>query len=316
MSVPATIAIAVGAFTACKLAFGFLGWYSKSSAHVGGGSRGGRTSDDLYRDRLYALWDRLHLGTFFDVAHAGLMRLEVRVRQKFKTRRRAIFLLALTFLIVNLISILIALYMRDSLRHGALLDHIGHSIPDWFSEEDSPPTWVFLCVAMLLTLIDLISADISWYFLKRAARSRRLRHMLLHGMADAAIAFVAVACSLLLLPFFNMRNTGVVDIDFFLRLYGHLVIDPIRTIQEFLDPPLVASGIFMGLSASIPTVAHSSVVIGALFAYLAPDWLRKFTMRCISLVVKDDKPVLSQLGTVVGGIAALLAALGSLLAKL
>ena len=290
-------AVAVLAFVVCKFFFGLLGWYSRNG------------SDDLYRQRLDTIWDRLHTDTLFDLAHRSLRRLVIRTRETLKTRRRALLRLAAMFFIINAISIVVALDVAI-LYLQRKIDHPGSGILNAFNAETPLSGVICLTIAALGVGFDLVSALISWFFLKKAAATNRLSSTIFHISADAVVAIVAMIWSSFTLISTVALMSGATlleTLDFLLITAGHL--------SSFMDDGWFAISIVMAASAAIPTLVHLSVSLVVLAAYATPRSLQLILRRSIFLVTTDEKPILGQLGTVAGAIAASLAALAGAIAK-
>lgn len=281
-----SLGIAVFVFLAIKTFFGALGWYSRDG------------KDELYRENLDKVWDRLNAGTLFDLGHFFLQRLVSRIRQTVGAEGFSMWKLVLMAVTGNLVlfcSISLTAYLVE-LISGEGIDAIPMSTVK-----------ITIFYAMVSTLFgvlgDIVSVFVTWRRLKSAAKSVSPGKTFWHIFIDSSLAMLIICLSVV---------AGMLAMNYFFQISASNILELAGEELEFFNR--LGNGLLLTtLTATLPTLFYVATGSALLALKLTPDIVSRFVKKSVYLLTTDDKPVLSQLGNIFGGTAALLASLIKLL---
>ena len=300
------LAYAIAAFTLAKLAFSFLGWYSQAG------------EDKIYRKHLDSLFDRLHELTLFELAHGLLVRLVRRVRETFGSGWKAIGVFLLVCLVLNAISLVVCDFILVVIAGAPEV----FTDPEYYWGDNNLTPFMILFGAILIGLIlcDLVSSVTTWLLLIHVIKVNSIGRIAIHFVVDILVVSVAFFFSWLLFMGSNphmiiavaghmeWENRGFPPLSFVSEAMPYII----RMISESLsfasyensELRYLFIGLILTLTSALPTVCYLFITSALLMAYLLPH---RILIKAIYLVTTDSKPVLSQLGNAVGGLAAVLA---------
>lgn len=282
------LGLAVFVFIAFKTFFGVLGWYSRDG------------KDELYRKNLDKVWDRLYAGSLFDLGHFFLQRLVTRIRQTIGTKWYGIRIVAFcSFFWNGQIVFLAPILMPQNLQPP--LDALSLSDTAAFPVEG---LLAVVCISIAGIPSDVISSMVTWKRLKSAAKSISTRSLVKHVVVDAYLALFLAAMTIPLAGIVMGIFLGEVPPYFGI---GNINAGPVLDRYTMFTLRLIA------FSALLPTLLYALFGASVLALRLIPDFVTRIIRKSVYLITTDDSPVLSQLGNIFGGVAALLAALVKLL---
>ena len=265
----ATLATFIAVFTLVKMAFGFLGWYSR----IG--------KDHIYRRHLESLLDRLDSETISDIAHLALGRFVVRVSGILPSLSKQLLICIFVACVLPILDAIGYLWLGIPFEFGYMFS-VGH---------------YFVC-----SLLSLWSLHITLYLVTKAAVSKSAWILNLHVVADI-IVFVLITLITgvwCVMYFLLLPTDGTDGLRIVIPLAIHLILNP-PPLEEFYLYALI------GIPA-VPSVLYLCILCG-LVCIKVINTVGIDLQRPIILVVSDDKPLFSQLGDFFGKIAGLVGAI-------
>jgi hypothetical protein len=301
------IIFAVGFFTLIKIFFGILGWYSRTG------------SDDIYRNSLDNLWERLHKESLFEVVHGILSQLVSRIDAILKHRYLAFFLFIFISFTINCIAI--ALSFAILFFKVNPIQYLFPFLLGLFTETFRN----YLIIAFMGALFDVISVFITIWLIRLASVSLSLLKATCHFIIDIILAFLSfyftvyaalITVQLLVAPnieFVSILQQAMITMRMALYYYSEVwsfLINGINLSQLSNSQAISLMLLIIGLSSVLPTLLYLSISVFIVAIKFIPNSFKSVVMNIIFLVTTDNKPVLSQLGTAFG---VLVGALGAIL---
>jgi hypothetical protein len=318
---------AIFGFFLLKSIFAILGWYSRDN------------SDAIYRRKLDVVWDELNRGSFFDFFQRLQQRLVIRVSETFWSPRRKLLRFVGWSLAINVVvllgaaeafEILVAerpehvfvreLQLRPNREYSFGKGILASFFPAWAPFGRVEPIVTNLALLPTGVTFGLLSLLISWKLLQRASDSRRTATVLWHLAINVCVVIMAmlfvnavhaltyVGVLRWLAPG-DYDTGGVSAVEFFLfnsSTFMKILWSLIRGDLPFELTLFEVRGVCFAMSLVLPTLVYLIICGFLLSARLIPERVQRIANHVIFLVSTDKQPVLSQLGTVTGAIAALL----------
>lgn len=300
--------IAGSLFLITKVAVSFVGWFL------------GEEGDSFARQRLDGLWEKLESHTFPLLLHEVLARFVRRIRETLLSSKRALIWLVVVAFVVNLFSVFLAIPLMTFLEEhsSAYAGSYNRTFPEtvlgWWRGTLGVPLWSVAPLfgpTILGTVFDGASAYVTWLLIRKAAAARSLKAAFSHLFMDVAVAIASCCWAAFALIFF----IGSVDLDISTSILWTLEYLATEEFPAIIHAEWSAEHIayaVLGISAAIPTVAYSVLLILCILAHLTPRWLHRFSTRCVFLVTTEKTPVFGRVGTVLGGLAATAGAIAKL----
>lgn len=301
------LTLLVAVFGATKLFFSFLGWYSRDG------------DDRVYRDSLDQLWDKLQAESLADTIYAVLERL-MRKANSLLSRRKLITIgsVVLGAMALNTLSFLAALEIRLGWMDNTYYE-IG-DMTEWFfmgsdargiSAADHLQTVsLLLQISLVLTVFDIASLSVTWLLLRHATKTRSITSIFSHIFVDIVIILAAIWWSIfpisIVAPLLLYTEPGARSWSTIMPLAEQYI----RAFRHpFGDSQQLGFALILGATAALPSLIYLSLLFVATLAHLFPNRLRRATTVVVYQISVSDKPILTQVGTAVGSMAALLAIL-------
>lgn len=295
-----TIAVRAGtSFLLLASFFSFLGWYTRFG------------SDHIYRRNLDKLWDSLEQLTLFEVVHRFFSRLVRRSRETFAGKNHLFISIISASLIINSFSVVVILELYARIeKHESGFQYLLGAATHYGAVEVA---LVLTVIIVLASIPDLASLWITWRLVTHTARDSSFVRIAAHVVLDVFFSILALCWSFIIFAIserlvdFFVQSTPLRGAD----TVGQYFLIVFRGFSE--RPGLALAVGILGLNSALPTILYMLTCMLLIVCYVSPDIVRRFSSRCVFLISSDEKPLFSQLGTIVGGIAAILTAIVSLL---
>lgn len=293
------------AFACTKLFFGLLGWYSQIE------------QDQLYRKHLDEIWDNLYSQTSAQIVHGLLSKLVMEGNRLWKGFHHPLIGFLFISASANLLSYVIGASAFELGIAGELVTLRALLGLPARTQLSFGHSWaIAMLLSAMLVLFDCLSLFVTWKLLKRAVQSESLFVTAMHLIADFVVTYLAVVWSFasyfLVLAMIRVDVFSLTEIGIGL---SRALISPLAFIlgpRGFGAPAFVLLA-SLGFTAALPTILYSLIGATLLAMHAAPRWIRTVLLRVIFLVSTDRTPVLAQLGSFFGGLAALFAGLAAML---
>lgn len=290
---------AVFVFSLMKAAFGFLAWLYPES-------------DEYYRSNLDSFFEALGKHTLFELGIGVLDRLHDAARRLISNPLKAVAVFAALSFVLNVVvfglssmDVISSYFFFDDWGFEDLLVSIDRA--GWL-----PFLAMILAVGALGTLFDLVSLYATLVLLRWARRSKSAMTLTFHLALDVVLAILAC-----------LWAYGILDMvirvfyDELLLNVSEYADDTSRYLRPTLGETLeVVDGlwyvvIWVGISASLPTIVYLLVLLPIMFLRAVPGVVQRGLSRVVYLMTKDTQPVLKQiaifssnLGGLIGAIVA------------
>lgn len=266
-----------------KLVFSFFGWLLESEDHV-------------LRRHLDGVWDRLHSTSLHEAVLDLLNKVHSRLSSVFEDKKSyKIFFVACLF--VNYVCSVLALAFIgslgqfgfiESIRYINVLGHIG-----------------LLFLSSILSLIDCASLGFTLQLLRRVDSRTSVSQILMHSVLQWGLIACSFVLAMACLHFVTEPRRYVVEHDFpgayvwvVLRRIPELVAAiPGRPFEYLLLLSIITA------TAAAATLVYILLVVGLLVMW--PRWSWYLIRRSIFVLTTDKSPVLTQIGSFLGGIGAI-----------
>ncbi len=308
MEISETLIYTASVFVITKVVFSILGWYSTLDG------------DKLYRRHLDKIWTNIQSMTIFELTHKSIVRAKERVRLYFKNWRKAIWFFTKLFFIMNIIMFFLGIVFVIHLNPDT-----SWELAFYLTLLDPLRIIGIVIFALVSTSIDVVSIFIAWLLLSKLSEQSTVFALVFHFFIDLVVSIVMSVVSLFLSTFVLAIFLGGLDPDFTAFEGGKQAIGAFQsfTVEGFIvtfdkfgiELIKALGGFFFFFSASscFPILIYFFLLILLIILRIIPMRLKGIIEKTIFLITTDDKPVLKQLGNIIGGIAALLAALAKTL---
>lgn len=278
-------------FIILKFLFHLLGWYSRDS------------SDQLYRKQLDALFDRLWQMPPVELFQRFLGRTVTRFDDTFGAFPFVSAKWLGVFFALNVVSLPLGVVALWILREQSLLGGIVGSAESYLFQSMPQAVTALLVAGVIGALFDLVSLAVTRVLLVAAAKAEARLVGVGLLLLDAAFVFIVFLCARWLFVFGSC-----------------LIFDVHSSFEEawmLLYPDLsgFAAPITLVATSALPTIAYLTVGVVLAGLHFFPQGMNQCLIRTVYQISTDSKPVLSQIGNVVGVGAAILTALGVVLTQ-
>lgn len=297
--------MAAVAFGLIQWGFRFLVWYT-------------RDEDPLFRKKLDILWDALQERTAVQITQSSLQQVAEGLRY-FTASRTGRVIAVLIFAFTNLAAIAIAAAVWRCEIDGS--NYCSGLIATWtYYFWGNPATDVFtVCLAAMigyLLLISLASLVISQWLIALAASAVHLSSLI--GLLIGAMVVIAIAgytswwLYVALNPYIIWQGESVPcvgELSYYFsettRAKFELMSQRVdRYVKSFSGFGIYWVGVWLVAVSAFPLVVALLASSTLLLIRAAPKLVNDFLVKCLYLISTDEAPVLSYVGTIAGGIAA------------
>ncbi|MDA9414080.1 hypothetical protein XH81_04270 [Bradyrhizobium sp. CCBAU 25360] len=295
------------AFGLIKWGFRFVVWYT-------------RDEDPLFRKKLDKLWDALQERTAVQVTRSSLQHV-ANSMQFFTGSSKGMSVAVLLFLVTNFVAIAVAAAVwRCNIIYFTHGETCSSFFAYWYSWRYPAAEEFSACFAAMighLLLISFASLLLSQWLIRLAASAVHL--ILLVGLLMGAIAVIVIAgfaswwLYVALNQFTMWQGESVPcvgELSYFLsdttRQKLELMSKRVdRYVNSYPGFGIYWVGAWLGAISAFPLVVALLASCTLLLIRSMPRLLNDFLVKCLYLISTDKEPVLSYVGTIAGGIAAI-----------
>jgi hypothetical protein len=287
--------IATAAFVVGKHGFQFLAWLALTD------------SDAVYRRHLDTFWDVLHKSTLFDLALILSARISKRLKlnkfQRWDSIWLIVFLIAIT---ANYLALVIS--FGAMIRDNSAFVFEGKSIPyTIWNMYRFPGFWSsqqFRWMLIFNTLLSITAFAFSTKLLSRIKSTISFTQLFTKLIAQLVILLIAMAgCYISIYSgvYFYDWHSNTETQQYLLTQTERMLAAP---------DPLFIFILFLLSSVSIlPSVLFLLLLKVLLLIKLVPSVVQRFLSHVIFRITTDKEPVIGQLGSLLGGLAAICTAI-------
>ena len=258
------LGVSLGIFTIIKSFFGILGWYTKDFQDV------------MYRNRLDNLWTLLNKKSLYNIAHNFLKVLVQRIEKTIIPNKLGV--------IIIFFSLNYSLFWFASIgvdNSDFIGKNMGIHNSNKFMDSEAQAAAIFIGFVGLI--LDYLSLLITMWLIKNAANSHTIKGISLHIFLDIIIATMS----------------ALVFVSVALVIDGNYL--PFQ--DYFKEQKLLIFSMTLGITSTIPSTVYFIIAIILILIWVIPKKVQMIISNIIYRLTTDDKPVLTQLGNILGGLA-------------
>lgn len=296
-------------FIIVKVTFDFLSWFLSNDGDI------------FVRSKIDILWVKVHNYQLTELVSRVFERISIKIIPYVKNYKFYLLVLllgtCLNFFLWG--GIEYYYFVQNGGTYG--IDEVRYIVP-WggsvWGWDGSYFTLILRC--FYCAIFDVISFMVTMHLLLHVPRHTNFLILFLLFLVDMVVVYLAISWVYFIhehtyslnffIPFFPHHSVYRVD---FLGVLFHAVpamfSDIYMAILGVNRTPGVTYKVIQSFSSAIPTVIYLFLILFAIIAKLTPQLVIGGLSRLIFLLTTGDKPVLSQIGTFVAGVTAILVAL-------
>lgn len=269
-----------------KIAFGLFGWYSRSGY------------DNIFRNQLDAIWDKLYTQSLFDFFHSFLSHIADKTDEILKRRFKALIIFfSISFLLKLLIlNCFVCLFYTP---YELSIKTFFYELSVFFSLEDKLHIIIFILFGVFF---DLLSVSVTIFLIKIASQSLSLIKSIVLILVEIFVAITSptwISLGLIVKSIFYPYGNNIIDLkshpDFLFVVFRKTISSLYQFVMcgfNFQESSyFILQGIeiiVISISCIIPTLIYLFILSFLLTLKFSPKGLKKICFNSVFLITIDE----------------------------